>query len=223
MDIPAFSPGADRTLEFWINFTSPGDGIVMSFAGDLNNAIDLATYQGGIAYHEWDGANYPGVITTPINDGLWHHIAIVRTSAPADNLTIYVDGVSNVTGTASLNTTTNAFSIGAEHWNGAVIRYLGPGSLDEVRMWNNARTGVEIAGGMHGTVPANSAGLEAYFKFDEAMGTSTADATGNGHNGTLVNEPTRAIPSGAPISAVSSGITGLPLNIGDTQVILETG
>ncbi|WP_394993400.1 3-coathanger stack domain-containing protein [Emticicia sp.] len=60
----------------------------------------------------------------------------------------------------------------------------------------------EIIDNRNNTVPTNSAGLVAYYKFDESTGTSTADATGNRNNGTLVNAPTWQVPSTSPVNAV---------------------
>jgi hypothetical protein len=44
--------------------------------------------------------------------------------------------------------------------------------------------------------------LQPYYKFDEGSGTTTADASGNGNNGTFVNAPTWQVPSTSPVNAV---------------------
>jgi hypothetical protein len=69
------------------------------------------------------------------------------------------------------------------------------GVMDEIRIWNVARTQAQIQAVMNTSVPTNATGLRAYYKLDESAGTSTADATGNGHNGTLINSPTWQVPS----------------------------
>ena len=55
---------------------------------------------------------------------------------------------------------------------------------------------------MNSTIPTNSAGLVAYYKFDEGTGTTTADASGNGNNGTLVNSNglTWQVPTTSPVN-----------------------
>ena len=76
------------------------------------------------------------------------------------------------------------------------------GTMDELRLWNVVRTPAQMLTNMNSTIPTNSAGLVAYYKFDEGIGTTTADATGNGNNGTLVNAPTWQVPSTSPVNAV---------------------
>jgi hypothetical protein len=76
------------------------------------------------------------------------------------------------------------------------------GSMDELRLWNVVRTQTQMLTNMNSTIPTSSAGLVAYFKFDEGIGTTTADATSNGNNGTLVNSPTWQVPATSPVNAV---------------------
>jgi hypothetical protein len=72
------------------------------------------------------------------------------------------------------------------------------GAIDEVRIWNVARTQAEIAADMsHELTAADPAwgNLVQYWPFDEGTGTKTADRTGN-FQGTLVGGP-QWIVSGA--------------------------
>jgi hypothetical protein len=72
--------------------------------------------------------------------------------------------------------------------------------VDEVRIWNIARTNVQITSAWNKAVPNNSANLIAYYKMDEGSGTSLTDASGHGNTGTLFNTPTWINPGTAPIN-----------------------
>ena len=72
------------------------------------------------------------------------------------------------------------------------------GLFDELRIWKVARTATEIHDSYNKPVATDSADLVGYWKFDEASGTTTADAvttTGHtAHNGTLTASATGQTP-----------------------------
>jgi len=107
--------------------------------------------------------------------GRWFHLAITLDSGGA--LKIYVDGEHKSTtniGSKSLTITSSCF-IGRSYNDN---RYW-PGMICETRFWNVARTQEEIAMYMYGIDP-ETAGLVAYWKFDEGNGNTINDHTGNG-------------------------------------------
>jgi hypothetical protein len=59
------------------------------------------------------------------------------------------------------------------------------GIIDEVRIWNIARTADEIKNNMSVRLTGNEAWLVAYWRFDEGSGTVAHDSTMFGHDGTL--------------------------------------
>jgi hypothetical protein len=66
--------------------------------------------------------------------------------------------------------------------------------IDEVRIWNTARTQTEIQNNMNSEIATSSSGLALYYTFNQgiAAGDNTGlipliDQTGNGNNGTLTN------------------------------------
>jgi hypothetical protein len=73
------------------------------------------------------------------------------------------------------------------------------GQLDEVRVWNVARTAAQISSTYQVGVSPSSAGLVAYWNLNEAPGTQTVtDSTTGAHDGTLganssvaTDDPTR--------------------------------
>jgi len=73
------------------------------------------------------------------------------------------------------------------------------GKIDEVRVWNYARSEGEIQADMHRRLNGDEPGLVGYWRFDEGTGSTTSDSTANGNDGTLVGVPDWVTPSGAGV------------------------
>ena len=114
------------------------------------------------------------------------HVAITFNGGA---LNFFINGVPS--GAAFVNISQDALplNIGRQQPSACQCNHFN-GTMDEVRIWNITRTPAQIQANMQTAVAPNSAGLVAYYKFDEGSGTTTADATTNGNNGTLVNGPT---------------------------------
>lgn len=154
----------------------------------------------------FSGVNFDGMETAQgaLQPGVWQHIAAVN-----DNGTrhVYVNGVEIPLSGSPIATAANSgpVVIGMD-WDGRFFN----GAIDEVRIWNTARTQSEIRSGMM-TVPENSPGLTASYRFDQGTAggdntgvTTLYDRTGNRLDGTLtnfgLNEPTSNwIASGAAL------------------------
>jgi hypothetical protein len=98
------------------------------------------------------GANHPVTGKTAIGRGEWHHVAATYDGAV---WRLYVDGV--LDGEATANATPRAdsihpFSIGTAIASDGVPHGFLHGALDELRVWNRARTEEEIADGMYRTI-----------------------------------------------------------------------
>ncbi len=70
--------------------------------------------------------------------------------------------------------------------------------LDEVRVWDRARTADELKRDKGVRLIGNDPGLVAYYRFDEGSGTRLHDQTDHGRHGELVGGP-RWVTSEAPI------------------------
>ena len=123
-----------------------------------------------------------------VNDGAWHHVAAVYDGSVK---CIYVDGNLD-TSKAATGTILNSSHNVAIGENLQVTGRNFRGTIDEVRIWNVARTQSEIQTSMNSNVCINTSGLVAYFPFNEgiASGTNTSittadDVTSNNNNGTL--------------------------------------
>jgi hypothetical protein len=72
------------------------------------------------------------------------------------------------------------------------------GMIDEVRLWNVARTGDEIKQTMSERLTGNEGWLVGYWRFDEGSGTIAHDSSTKGHDGTLELGPVW-VPSGVTL------------------------
>ena len=139
----------------------------MVFASGGNLAVQIA------------GANT--FSSTPVRDNAWHHIALVRTG---NSFVGYVDGVQALTYTSSSSITGSNMTLGWDIGN-STQTYLN-GFLDEVRVWNVARSLSDLTANRNGTIDGSSSGLVAYYKLDESSGTTAANSATatTGINGT---------------------------------------
>lgn len=97
--------------------------------------------------------------------------------------TLYVDGKESATRVAMPNNLTPVSS-----FLGCSEEYTNffAGDLDEIRIWNIARTAAEIVEEMNGNVSPSESHLVAYFNCDAIQdGTRLPDNSGNGNDGTL--------------------------------------
>ena len=174
------------TVEFWMNSnTSPDywDGLVTK--GDDSWRVAL-TPSGTIDF-ALGGTSFGSVTSTvSVIDGNWHHVAFTYNGT---NAIIYIDGVQNASqsGTGSLNNSAYNVAIG-ENLQAAGRYYTG--SMDEVRIWNIARSASEISSAKNCELSGTESGLVAYYNFNQGMGyrdntsiTSLIDDSSNGNNG----------------------------------------
>jgi hypothetical protein len=116
---------------------------------------------------------------------------------------LYLDGSLDAS-TSGMNTpqaTTTPLSLGREKSLQGFIGWHYAGLVDEVRIWDVARSEKEISRSMDKKVSARSKGLVAYWRFNEGAGQVAADETSNGHDlqlgdtgGTEVVDPTWVSP-----------------------------
>ncbi|MBF0450306.1 MAG: cadherin domain-containing protein, partial [Candidatus Magnetomorum sp.] len=86
---------------------------------------------------------------------------------------------SGLTGNYTLNLEKSGFTASTE-----TAHYF-KGILDEVRIWNIARTETDIRNTMTQSLAANETGLLAYYNFNSVSGSTLSDMTANGNHGTL--------------------------------------
>ena len=167
--------------------------------GGFSALLNHDNWSNGYVHFQFHGNNIgfdvnggnDNVFGYAFNINTWYHIAVVY-SASAHNLKFYVNGVlqdtiinnnfPSIAGNVPIN-------MGA--WSNG--RYFN-GVMDEVRIWNVARTQSEIQSNMNTELAGTEAGLVAYYPFNQgvAAGNNSAismltDKTPNALNGTLTN------------------------------------
>jgi hypothetical protein len=185
-----------RTIEMWVLNKSPianwapdhtlwehgGTTALTVFAMDFDNVagprqMELYVNPAANSYFFDSG----------MGQDTWFHVA--GTYDGANKTHAFINGVEIGTGftvSGPLATPTNMpLYVGS-----GTLRSYFTGSIDEVRIWNVARTATQIAQDMHFRLVGNEPGLVGYYRFDEGSGTTARDATSRGNNGTLTNGPT---------------------------------
>jgi N-acetylneuraminic acid mutarotase len=212
IDVPnesAFDFTNAMTVEAWIkvsSFTKDWQAIVTK--GDkswrlhrYSNSNFISFAASGIS-----GGALTGTIN--VNDGQWHHVAAVYDGS---HKYLYVDGNLDASSVATGTILNSSYNVAI----GENLEQTGRqfnGKIDEVRIWNVARTQAEIQASMNSGICSNTPGLVAYFPFNEGVSgstnttvTSADDVTTNNNNGIL---------NGFALTGTSSNwVAGVP-NVG---------
>ncbi|MFM6024769.1 MAG: Calx-beta domain-containing protein, partial [Dolichospermum sp.] len=112
----------------------------------------------------------------------WQHIALTSKSGESK---VYVNGIQF--GYIDMSTYNNilapsSLSLGRGYNNS---RFLN-GKLDDVRIWNKARTQAEIQADFNRELTGNESGLVGYWNFNSVNGNTVPDLSSNHNDGTLV-------------------------------------
>lgn len=189
-----------RTVEAWIKTTAnanPNNNGVQQIITDWGSFVTGGRWTFCLLWSnairiEVGGNGLSGNIA--VNDGNWHHVAGVYNPTATNTVSLYVDGVLDVAGNLTVTTNTVA-SInlqigkrvdGARHFDGAI---------DDVRVWNVARSQSDIAANMNNEICSiPTTGLQAYYNFNEGTAggnnnglTAVPDWSGNNYNATATN------------------------------------
>lgn len=149
--------------------------------------------------------------TSNISSGEWLYLAGVYDGS---YLKIFVNGVLANTPTSyssGIFNGTAGFFIGAQEWTIGRRIYPFDGAIDEVKIYNYARTTQQIVKDMNAGHPAPGSPVGSalgHWKFDEGYGTTANDSGTGGNNGTI---------SGA--TWYSSGKLGKALDFGGSSYV----
>jgi hypothetical protein len=179
----------DFTLECWINVPTYDDNVhyislyqnAYLIIGDWYAANSILTWAGGLDPVSIESSYFDSTDT-------WYHVAFVYDGI---NQAIYVNGEQDtiVQSTGEVVNDTSYFHeglvIGARYEKNTQFV---EGKIDEVRIWNIARTQTEIQNSMNSLLAGNETGLVAYYQFEDGPGSDTVtDITGNENTLTLNN------------------------------------
>ncbi len=189
---PAYSAGSDITVEAWINpSTTTGVLTIASWTDGVDQITYFYLNNGVLQIVTDDGVNGGSVTgSTSVIANEWTHVAFKRVSG---SFTFYVNGVAEFegapTGEAGLAST---FALGFVTGG---FNYF-QGLMDEVRVWDIARSDSEIQNNRYSILdPPSETDMVAYFNFDEIAGTTLPDQTTSSFDGTLVNFPVPTDPN----------------------------
>ena len=172
-DSPTLYAGA-FTLEVWFNFSRLHSGWNTIIA---NDEYEVHIGGDGVVI-SWDNAAWDLRGTTILSPNKWYHLAFVNDGSQR---WIYLDGKVE----AYSDSASPVRDVDQELWIGndpqPPTRYF-VGLIDEVRIWNYARTQEEIQATMNTTLNGDEPGLVAYWSFDDG---TPRDLSANGNHGTL--------------------------------------
>ena len=129
----------------------------------------------------------PGIIGL----NAWHHVAGVI-DGNKNIIKLFIDGTEVAIrdfGRGSFYKSQYPLRIGASHEKGMDYATF-EGEIDEVRIWNVARTEAEIREGMNTKLKSDEPGLVGYWAFDEETEGYISDISPNGNAGRLVGNTT---------------------------------
>lgn len=183
-----FDYNQDFTVATWIKYsgTQPGaNGRIIEKNGTgFPYRIHIVQSTNLIQVSRYDGSNSPAINSaTAYNDGLWHYVSFSKNGS---TLSLFIDGKLN--GTTTDTTTTTTTNAGNLDIGGTFSSLAFSGGVDDVKIYNYARTAAQVVEDMNGSHPIGGSPVGsqvAYWDMDETNGTSAHDSTPNSNDLTL--------------------------------------
>jgi Ca2+-binding RTX toxin-like protein len=207
----------NQTIEMWLkptNFNNRQNPYAKAYGGEGTITVETdgtVSYFYGVSGD--NSGDYQGFNTgVSLKADEWNHLSIVR-DLTANKLYWYING-------AKVNEIDAQYSAAVASSNAIYIGrgYVSnlSGQIDDVRIWNVARTQTQIQANLNKTLTGTETGLAGYWNFNNITGNTATDLTTNGNNGTIYG----ATVTGNPILS-----TVTPLKVGDTftQADIDSG
>jgi len=203
-DSPSLDVEGDITIEFWARIDSSAayfPAVTKWQDGGFNNRAYFVAARDHPAFQNrprfsWSpaGGDYSDLIgPTAIAPAEWHHFAAVRNGV---SMLLYIDGVlvaSAATVPDQMFDSPEPLRIGRGLLYNTDVRAIG--LIDEVRVWNVARSQTDIEANQSGLLLPQG-GLVGYWTFNESAG-DAFDYSANGNHGILVGDAVR-VPCAHP-------------------------
>jgi hypothetical protein len=235
---PDLQNPTEITIEAWIypkppktqvndnfgNFIAKSDGINYNTSRSYEvywvTNSSTTGYGKGINVSLFLGTSTWAVRGASLVESNWVHVAATYASA-SGLFQFFTNGVlasaETIPGGPLLRQTDLPLNIG-----GQAISY-GPefaaGYMDEVRIWNKARTQAEIAGSMSCRLTGTEANLVGYWNFDDG---TAKDLSGHGHNGALAGGAAIVPLSGDDLVHAACGSPLLDIRVSQVSICWDT-
>lgn len=195
-------PVDDLTIEMWIRTTMIGptgiwyEGAAL-FAADAageKNDFGASLIGDNFAF----GTGNPDVTAlsvTAVNTGAWTHVAASRQRG-SSIVQIIVNGQTEssiVTGNREALVEGQLPTLGGHIVGGFYNGFVG--TVDEIRLWNVARTRQQIADHLHTRLNGDEAGLVGYWRLDEGQGLIAVDSSPRHQDATLGGGDPARVPA----------------------------
>lgn len=187
-----FGP-ANRTVECWIRTSNSisTQQVILDYGAmsPLGSRFTLNMINFGKLRIEVGGNGFNS--TQSIADGNWHHVAVTYDDNATNKFRMYIDGQLEIAQNTSVAVNTVSAGLFIGQRNDGVNNFLG--DIDEVRIWNYARTQAEIDADKNFEYCSLPTGLLVYYKFNQGVaggnntGVTTLQSATGGNNGTLNN------------------------------------
>lgn len=174
----------------WTSGTASGNPTLLGIRSNTGTrySIHISNFLNEISI--WNGSTLSRIPFSFVQ-GNWYHVAAVMKPTATE---IYING--NLIGTFGgiINTSVTGRNLNIGVAETPSMMELFKGEMDEIRVWNTARTATEILNNYGNPIGASSTGLVAYYKIEDGItNTSNAtakkvtDYTSNAFHGTLYN------------------------------------
>lgn len=186
------------TLECWVKLdNTSGDKTIISKFGDVpsDDSYILRVDNGKVNLQLNFGTWVSLLSSKTLSPNDWHHIAGVYDGS---TMKIYIDGNldNSIVKSGNIAVSSSTLKIGRPGYAIPAGRDMFVGALDEVRVWNLARSQAEIQSAINCEITTPLPGLIANYHFNQGIANDNnatptvnilLDASGNNSTGTLTN------------------------------------
>ncbi|WP_299886440.1 LamG-like jellyroll fold domain-containing protein [uncultured Lacinutrix sp.] len=191
-DTPSLNPTNGITLEAWVKLDALGQRQIIIDKSSTNPLTEPFSQ-----YHLEINANNEIYFSISLNGAMhdlettnvglvanhWHHIAVTWDN---NKIFIFKDGVKYnevYTGSQTIDSYATSLNIGGQ----PITNTYGTAIINDVRIWDIARSQVEIQRFRYRTFDGTETGLVGTYDFNEGAGIIANDKTANANHGTLTN------------------------------------